>query len=69
AGRRVPANRRARGTKTRTGSKTRSRAGDATPAAVRRWWATNPQSGTDLPRYRANGPIPQSVYQAYRDAR
>lgn len=35
-------------------------------ADVRAWWAEN-QTG-DLPRHRANGPIPAAVYAAYRAA-
>lgn len=34
---------------------------------VRRWWADNPQRD-DLPPFRANGPIPTQVYDAYRTA-
>ena len=34
---------------------------------VRRWWADQP-GRDDLPAYRANGPIPIQVYNAYRTA-
>jgi hypothetical protein len=34
---------------------------------VRRWWAEHPERD-DLPAYRANGPIPAQVYDAYRTA-
>jgi hypothetical protein len=34
---------------------------------VRRWWQDNPQRD-DLPQFRANGPIPTQVYDAYCSA-
>jgi nucleoid-associated protein Lsr2 len=34
---------------------------------VRRWWADHPERD-DLPPFRANGPIPTHVYDAYRTA-
>jgi hypothetical protein len=34
---------------------------------VRRWWADNAERD-DLPPFRANGPIPTQVYDAYRTA-
>jgi hypothetical protein len=33
---------------------------------VRRWWADNAEGDEDLPPFRANGPIPTQVYDAYR---
>jgi hypothetical protein len=59
AGRRLPAARST--TRRRTG-------GQATTKAVRRWWLEH-RSRADLPDFRANGRIPQQVYQAYHDAR
>lgn len=34
---------------------------------MRRWWADNAERD-DLPAFRANGPIPAQVYDAYRAA-
>ena len=34
---------------------------------VRRWWADNAERD-DLPPFRANGPIPTKLYEAYRNA-
>ena len=49
---------------------TRRTTGLAGPTAatkrVRRWWADNADHSEDLPPFRANGPIPAQVYDAYR---
>ena len=61
AGRRLPKHRP--GTRRTTSLTGRA----AASKRVRRWWADNAERD-DLPPFRANGPIPTKVYDAYRTA-
>jgi hypothetical protein len=58
AGRRLP-----KTTKARNVGKNKA---GTTNADLRAWWVS--QNRTDLPPYRANGPIPAAVHAAYRAA-
>jgi hypothetical protein len=58
AGRRLP---KSRATIRRPG------AGRTATGQIRDWWATHEQQ-LNLPPHRANGPIPQAVYEAHRAA-
>ena len=47
-----------------TGTPSRPAAMKTHTARVRRWWSDN-QATHQLPRWRANGPIPRTVYAAF----